>query len=393
MPTTPYPFVSGEVLLASDLNAIQNLPLNDQTDSYTLEVADAYKRIVMNKATATTLTVNNSIFTAGDVIQVMNKGAGTMTVTAGAGVTINTASSLAVAQYGGGTLVALSASVFNFFSPSGSSYGIASGGSSSSISVGGVSYTLLTFTSDANLVVSKAGLFDVLMFGGGGAGGFSQSNVGAGGGGAGGYVQQTVYLDATTFAVDIGAGGSATTTTGTAGFITSLGTTARSMAVLFGGPGYNNAGGAGTSVAERSGGCGGGGGNVITAGGNSFMPTITGFGGGTGPAGANNGGGGGGGVTAVGGNGVTSTGGAGGAGYDVSTFIGAGSPLYKGGGGGGGGTVGGAGGSSVGGAGGSNAAGTAAGANTGSGGGGAGLTSTFSGGAGGSGICYVRFRT
>ena len=109
MPTTPYPFVSGEVLLASDLNAIQNLPFNDQTDSYTLVVADAYKRVVMNKATATTLTVNNSIFTTGDVIQVMNKGAGTMTITAGAGVTINTAGSLAVAQYGGGTLVALSA--------------------------------------------------------------------------------------------------------------------------------------------------------------------------------------------------------------------------------------------------------------------------------------------
>jgi hypothetical protein len=31
-------------------------------------------------------------------------------------------------------------------------------------------YTLLTFTSDDDLVVSTAGLFDVLMFGGGGGG-------------------------------------------------------------------------------------------------------------------------------------------------------------------------------------------------------------------------------
>jgi len=388
-------FTAGQILTAAQMDSLQandyNWTVSTKTASYTLAATDKGTRVVMNSASATTITVNTSLFDAGDTLFIQNIGAGTCTVTAGT-ATVTTAGSLALAQWGGGTLYFTSAGAAIFFSGAGTGYGSATGGSSSPITVGGINYTLLTFTSDDNLVVSKAGLFDVLMFGGGGAGGFSQSNVGAGGGGAGGYVQQTVYLNATTFAVDIGAGGSATTTTGTAGFITSLGTTARSMAVLFGGPGYNNAGGAGLSVAERSGGCGGGGGNVVTAGGNSFMPTITGFGGGTGPAGANNGGGGGGGVTAVGGNGVTSTGGAGGAGYDVSTFIGAGSALYKAGGGGGGGTVGGAGGSSVGGAGGSNAAGTTAGANTGSGGGGAGLTSTFSGGAGGSGIVYVRFK-
>jgi hypothetical protein len=44
----------------------------------------------MNSASATTITVDDSIFTVGDVIQVANKGAGTCTITAGAGVTINT---------------------------------------------------------------------------------------------------------------------------------------------------------------------------------------------------------------------------------------------------------------------------------------------------------------
>jgi hypothetical protein len=51
----------------------------------------------------------------GDVIQVANKGAGVCTITAGAGVTINTSGSLALAQYGGGYLLCLSASTFTFF--------------------------------------------------------------------------------------------------------------------------------------------------------------------------------------------------------------------------------------------------------------------------------------
>jgi hypothetical protein len=51
----------------------------------------------------------------GDVIQVANKGAGVCTITAGAGVTINTSGSLDLAQYGGGYLFALSASSFYFF--------------------------------------------------------------------------------------------------------------------------------------------------------------------------------------------------------------------------------------------------------------------------------------
>ena len=67
-------------------------------------------------------------------------------------------------------------------------YGTATGGASSStITVGGQSYTLLTFTSDGNLTVSAAGLFDVLLVAGGGGGG-ADEDAGTndnGGGGAG----------------------------------------------------------------------------------------------------------------------------------------------------------------------------------------------------------------
>jgi hypothetical protein len=65
----------------------------------------------------------------------------------------------------------------------------------------------LSFTSDDNLVVSTAGLFDVLMIGGGGGGGKRANSNSAGGGGAGGGIlQSTIYLEAATYAVDVGAG-------------------------------------------------------------------------------------------------------------------------------------------------------------------------------------------
>jgi hypothetical protein len=95
-------------------------------------------------------------------------------------------------------------------------YGTATGGTSSSITVGGESYTLLTFASDDNLVVSKSGLFDVLLVGGGGGAGGSDSTFASAGAGAGALVglasTTTIYLPAGTVAVDIGAGGAGATT-------------------------------------------------------------------------------------------------------------------------------------------------------------------------------------
>jgi len=112
--TTPFPFVAGAVLTAAQLNDITNLPINDKTASYTLVAGDAGQRVIMNNAAATTITVNNSVFAAGDTIFIANKGAGTCTITAGAGVTINTTGTLALTQYATGTLLALSASAFIF---------------------------------------------------------------------------------------------------------------------------------------------------------------------------------------------------------------------------------------------------------------------------------------
>jgi hypothetical protein len=374
--TTPFPFVAGQVLTAAQLNDIQNLPISDKTASYTLIAGDETKRTIMNSASATTITVNNSIFTVGDVIQVANKGAGTCTITAGAGVTINTSGSLALAQYGGGYLLCLSASTFTFFNLGGGvSYGTATGGSSASITVGGVNYTLLTFTSDDNLVVSKAGLFDVYMVGGGGGSGYGRDqSTGGGGGGAGGLLVQTIYLSAATHAVDIGAGGAAGTinATGKIGFGSSIGS--RTEGVQIGGGG----GGAGYINDGPTVGANGGGGPFLSIPG-AAPSTPIGFAGGAGDA-ANGGAGGGGGHTAVGANAVTGTGGAGGAGQSPSTFTGGNFTTTIG--------VGGAGGNATG-----NAAAVAGGANTGDGAKGAGGgAATINGAAGGSGRIFVRFK-
>jgi hypothetical protein len=80
-------------------------------------------------------------------------------------------------------------------------YGVATGGSSSSITVSGQAYTLLTFTSTGTLTVTQAGLFDYTFVGAGGAGGTNGR-----GGGAGGCISQgTLYLSANE-TITIGAG-------------------------------------------------------------------------------------------------------------------------------------------------------------------------------------------
>jgi hypothetical protein len=105
------------------LNAITELPINDKTASHTLTSADAGDYVVMNSASATTITVNTSTFTTGQVVHIVNKGTASTVVTAGAGVTVSTSGSLTVPANGAGRLLALSASAF-IFESSGSTSGL-----------------------------------------------------------------------------------------------------------------------------------------------------------------------------------------------------------------------------------------------------------------------------
>ena len=88
-------------------------------------------------------------------------------------------------------------------------YGEATGGTSSTITVSGQNYTMLTFTGAGTLTVTRAGIFDVLMIGGGSSalsGWYGNGRPGSPGGGAGGALDTTVYLDSNQ-TITIGAGG------------------------------------------------------------------------------------------------------------------------------------------------------------------------------------------
>jgi hypothetical protein len=122
--TTPFPFTSGQTLTAAQMNAITELVINDKTASHTLTAADAGDIVVMNSATATTITVPNSVFTASQVVHIVNKGTASTVVTAGAGTSVSTSGSLTVPANGAGRLLALSASAF-IFESSGSTSGLA----------------------------------------------------------------------------------------------------------------------------------------------------------------------------------------------------------------------------------------------------------------------------
>lgn len=107
-------FSVGQVLSAAQMTSLQATAMGGgtpqaKTASYTLVAADAGTVIQMNSASATTITVNTSLFSAGDSVQIQNIGAGTCTITAGT-ATVNSAGSLAVTQYDGGFLYFSSAS-------------------------------------------------------------------------------------------------------------------------------------------------------------------------------------------------------------------------------------------------------------------------------------------
>jgi len=278
-------------------------------------------------------------------------------------------------------------------------------------------FKIHTFNSDANFVVTSAGLpagsttVDYLIVGGGGAGG---ANIG-GGGGAGGFRESSgaasgcysrsplgacvsaLPVAVQSYPVTVGAGGTATPVPSTA--VGGSGSNSIfSTITSTGGGGGGNPGGA----AATAGGSGGGGrsndpasGTPITGGAGNTPPVSPPQGntGGTGDTAARSGGGGG--ATAGGCNGAGTCSGNGGAG--ATTNISASPVAYAGGGGGGGFSgysiagTGGTGGGGNGGQGPGSPTGSNGTANTGGGSGGGGSASGPAG-TGGSGIVIIRYK-
>ena len=111
-------FTSGQILTAAQMNAVQandyNQTVSTKTASYTLVAADKGTRVVMNSASATTITVNTSLFSAGDTLILQNISTGVCTLTAGT-ATVSSAGSLAIPQNGSGLLYFTSAGVSIFY--------------------------------------------------------------------------------------------------------------------------------------------------------------------------------------------------------------------------------------------------------------------------------------
>lgn len=239
-------FTAGQVLTAAEMNSLQendyNWTVTTKTASYVLAAGDEGTRIVMNSGSATTITVDDAVFAAGDVVWIHNIGAGTCTVTAGT-ATVNTAASLDLAQWEGGSLYFTSASSAIFFrGPAG---GVANANftdtATGTFSSGGTDYKYLVFKSSGTITFDTAGLADFLVVAGGG-GGNAQNNtqLAAGAGGAGGVIDRTgFYIEAGTYTVTVGAGGTGGTGLPSAlrGNDSSVGTILQAMAGGGGGQG------------------------------------------------------------------------------------------------------------------------------------------------------------
>ena len=112
-------FTTGQVLLASQLTNLQQTSMlggsaSIKTVSYTLVAADAGSTVAMNSASSTTITVNQNLFSAGDIVTIYNTNTGVSTLTAGT-ATVTTSGSLALSQNQGGVLHFTSASAAIFF--------------------------------------------------------------------------------------------------------------------------------------------------------------------------------------------------------------------------------------------------------------------------------------
>ena len=86
MGITGYPYVTGDVLTAPDMNALVSFDVTTQTADYTAVLNDSYQELIlMNKATAIAFKIPTDAsvaFPTGTVITVLNIGVGTCTISA-----------------------------------------------------------------------------------------------------------------------------------------------------------------------------------------------------------------------------------------------------------------------------------------------------------------------
>jgi len=121
--STGFPAATGDVLSAAMYNGLVTFDVEaDKTDNYTLVLNDSYQNLIpMNKATAVDLKIPTNATAAipvGSVITILNKGAGTVTisaVTSGTTTVLSagaTAASPTLAQYKSAACIKTAADVW-----------------------------------------------------------------------------------------------------------------------------------------------------------------------------------------------------------------------------------------------------------------------------------------
>jgi hypothetical protein len=110
---------SGAITIGLDATAANTLTFNAQTGTtYTLVLADAANKLVTSSnASAVTITIPPSVFSAGQQINVQSIGVGLTSFAAGAGVTITSTGASAVApilraRYSACTIICTASNVF-----------------------------------------------------------------------------------------------------------------------------------------------------------------------------------------------------------------------------------------------------------------------------------------
>jgi len=111
-------FTAGQILTAAEMDTLNaaagwNMDRSTQTGTtYTLVAGDVGEYVTLNNASAITLTVPDAVFSAGDQVNLVQLGAGQVTIAAGSGVTLRSEGSKLKmkGQYAVATLLFLSAS-------------------------------------------------------------------------------------------------------------------------------------------------------------------------------------------------------------------------------------------------------------------------------------------
>ena len=75
---------------------VMSVAINAQTAAYTLTATDKSKMVIVTSASTANVTVPPSVFSQGDVVYISRSGAGTLSLTQGAGVTISGTPGLAL---------------------------------------------------------------------------------------------------------------------------------------------------------------------------------------------------------------------------------------------------------------------------------------------------------